>query len=61
MILLLRAQGWAKPRWWDDPFVKMQLDREKMSLNGEQWNDAAAWLLGLASYPTEDDFSNWVP
>ena len=60
MILLLRAQGWPKPRWWDDPFVKMQLDREKMSLNGEQWKDAAAWLLGLGSCPGEEEFSNWI-
>ncbi|KAI9692837.1 MAG: hypothetical protein M1822_004831 [Bathelium mastoideum] len=54
-----RGHGAPQPQWWQQNWVKMRLRNEQASLQGN-WQQSAAWLLGLAQWPSGlDDWPNW--
>jgi hypothetical protein len=58
MVLLLRAEGSSRPSWWGNQVIIGRLRLESQGLTGT-WKDPAAWLLGLAHFPSDHDFNEW--
>jgi len=57
--IYVAGDGAEEPEWWRHPWVGERLRTEKNCLDyaKTEWRDAAAWLLGLASWPEHLD--NW--
>ena len=49
-----RGRGATEPAWWNQPWVKNRLSKERECFHGD-WKDSAAWLLGLSDYPNDLD------
>jgi hypothetical protein len=60
MALLLRQEDAVKPTWWDGDFVSARLASEAVGLEGSQWKQPAAWLLGLPCFPPDPEFRQWL-
>jgi len=50
--------GAKVPGWWGEPWVEDRLKMEFGSLK-ESFKEPAAWLLGLAGFPSELNLENW--